>query len=78
MSSRMVTISVRIPAISTRMAANSWRVPPLLGREEFERDRFCHHLSRLVGDEVALDGRGLDRFLQFLEGADLDLPHPFA
>ena len=31
-----------------------------------------------MGDEAALDGGGLDRFLQFLEGADFDLAHPLA
>src|SRR5439155_15451007 len=31
-----------------------------------------------VRDQAALDRGGLDRLLQFLEGAHLDLPHPLA
>src|SRR6266852_4181048 len=33
---------------------------------------------RLMRDEPAFDGRGLDRLLQLLEGAHLDLTHPLA
>jgi hypothetical protein len=31
-----------------------------------------------VGDEAAFEGGGLDGLLQFLEGADLDLPDALA
>src|SRR5487761_1775329 len=55
-------------SLRTRIVARAARLRPRAVRRRFY----------LVGDEAALDGGGLDRLLQFLEGADLDLAHPLA
>src|SRR6516225_6400597 len=48
------------------------------GNFTLQSGKGAYSRSDLMGDEAALDRRGFDRLLEFLEGAHLDLAHALA